>query len=51
MEPGINRETHAMNRGLRTLVVLTVALVAALAASYFAYLGMRRMALSAARVP
>ena len=37
-----------MNRGLRTLVVLAVALIAALAASYFAYVGMQRMALNAA---
>lgn len=37
-----------MTRELRTLIVLGVALVAALAASYFAYLGMQRMALSAA---
>ncbi len=37
-----------MNRGLRTMIVLGVALVAALTASYFAYVGMQRMALSAA---
>ena len=37
-----------MNRGLRTMIVLGVALVAALAASYFAYIGMQRMALNAA---
>ena len=37
-----------MTRELRTLIVLAVALVAALAASYFAYLGMQRMALNAA---
>ena len=37
-----------MNRGLRTMIVLGVALVAALAASYFAYVGMQRMALNAA---
>ena len=37
-----------MNRGLRTMIVLAVALLAAFAASYFAYVGMRRMALNAA---
>ena len=37
-----------MDRGLRTLIVLGVALVTALGASYFAYLGMQRMALNAA---
>ena len=37
-----------MNRGLRTLIVLGVALVTALGASYFAYVGMQRMALNAA---
>lgn len=37
-----------MNRGLRTLLVLAVAVVAALVASYFAYVGMQRMALNAA---
>ena len=37
-----------MNRGLRTLIVLGVALITALGASYFAYLGMQRMALNAA---
>lgn len=38
-----------MSRELRTLIVLGVALVAAMAASFFAYVGMQRMALSASR--